>query len=189
VDGAPWSRNSRFWAAHGGGSVYLPEIIVDSGHQYTNGPEDYYNVYKGMVDAELARPAQAAIDAVWRRDGDRVRFRVRLTNLSEAILSDSLNGAMVHAVVYEDAHIADTDRYARAVAYSRVDEDLAPGAAAEFTLETADLVGVNWANLHFLVLADYRPAGATGPYDMLQAAVATHEAGTMKQVYLPLIRR
>jgi hypothetical protein len=171
VDSAPWSRNSRFWAAYGGSSVTLPEIIVDSGHQYTNGYEDFYNVYKGMVDAELTRPPQATVDALWWRDGDRVQFYARLTNLTGAILSWR-NDATVHAVVYEDAHVADTDRFARAAVYAGVDNDLAPGAIADFALVTPDLTGVNWDKLHFLVLADYQPAGGTGTYDMLQAAVA-----------------
>ena len=83
----PWSRNSRFWAAHGGDSVTLPEIIVDSGHQHTNGYEDFYSVYKGMVDAELTRPPQATVDALWWRDGNRVQFYVTLTNLTSATLS------------------------------------------------------------------------------------------------------
>ena len=176
VDSAPWSRNSRFWAAHGGGSVTLPEIIVDSGHQYTNGYEDFYKVYKGMVDAELARPPQAAIDARWWRNGNRVQFDARLTNLTGATLSASRNDATVHAIVYEDAHVADTDRFARAVAFAAVSDDLAPGATADFSLVTPELVGVNWDKLHFLVLADYRPTGASGSYDMLQAAVAVPAA-------------
>jgi hypothetical protein len=172
VDSAPYSRNSRFWAAHGGGSVYLPEIIVDSGHRFTNGPEDYYSVYQGMVDAELTRPAEAEIAGVWWRDGDTVQFTVRLTNLSGVLLSEARNGAAVHAVVYEDAHVADTDRFARAAVSVPVSADLAPGAAADFALATPALSGVNWDKLHFVVLADYRPAGTSGAYDMLQAAFA-----------------
>ena len=74
--------------------------------------------------------------------------------------------------MYEDAHVADTDRFARAAVSEYVYDDLAPGATADFSLVTPDLVGVNWDKLHFLVLADYQPAGGTGPYDMLQAAVA-----------------
>lgn len=172
VDDAPYSRNSRFWAAHGGGSVYLPEIIVDSGHRFTNGPEDYYNVYKGMVDAELTRPAAADIAGVWWRAGDTVKFTVQLTNLSGVLLSEARNGATVHAVVYEDAHVGATDRFARAAVSAPVSGDLAPGASADFVLATPALSGVNWDKLHFVVLADYRPAGASGAYDMLQAAFA-----------------
>ena len=167
VDGAPWSRNSRFWAAYDGSTVTLPEIIVDSGHQYSWGGRDFYNVYRGMVDAELARPPQAAVAGLWWREGDRVQFYTRLTNLTGV----TLYWPWIHAVVYEDTPVGLTDRYARAAVSEYVYDGLAPGATAELSLVTADLVGVNWDKLHFLVLADYQPAG-TGPYDMLQAAVA-----------------
>ena len=145
----------------------LPEIIVDSGHQYSWGGRDFYNVYRGMVDAELARPPQAAVAGLWWREGDRVQFYTRLTNLTGV----TLYWPWIHAVVYEDTPVGLTDRYARAAVSEYVYDGLAPGATAELSLVTADLVGVNWDKLHFLVLADYQPAG-TGPYDMLQAAVA-----------------
>lgn len=125
-----------------------------------------------MVDAQLTRPPQAAIAAAWHRDGNRVHFDVHLTNLSGAILSSTRNDATVHAIVYEDARVADTDRFARAATFAGMTNDLAPGATTTFSLVTSDLVGVNWDKLHFLVLADYRPAGRSGSYDMLQAAVA-----------------
>lgn len=172
MDSAPWSRNSRFWAAFGGTSVYLPEIIVDSGHQYSSGYLDFYNVYKAMIDTELARPPETEIEALWWRDGDKVRFYARVTNLSTTVLSSAANSAAVHAIVYEDAHVGVTDRYARAAVSTGVSSSLAPGASADFSLVTADLVGVNWDALHFLVLVDYRSAGASGAYDMLQAAAA-----------------
>lgn len=146
--------------------------MVDSGNQITHGYEDFYNVYKAMVDIALARPAQADITATWQRVGDKVRFDVRLTNLSLVTLSSSSNSATVHAIVYEDAHVADTDRFVRATVSTDITSSLAPGATASFVLETADLSGVNWDKLHFIVLADYRPGGASGAYDMLQAAVA-----------------
>jgi uncharacterized repeat protein (TIGR01451 family) len=41
-----------------------------------------------------------------------------------------------------------------------------------FTLETAELSGVDWDRIHPIVLADYRPGGSSGAYDMLQAASA-----------------
>jgi hypothetical protein len=74
----------------------------------------------------------------------------------------------VHAIVYEETHVADTDRFVRAVVSTAI-TSLAPGDTATFTLEVS-LPGANWSRLHSVVLADYRPAGATGPYDMLQAA-------------------
>ena len=146
--------------------------MVDSGNQITHGYEDFYNVYKAMVDTALARPAQADVTATWQRVGDRIRFDVRLTNLSLVTLSSTSNSAAVHAIVYEDAHVADTDRFVRATASTDITSSLAPGATASFVLETADLSEVNWDKLHFIVLADYCPGGTSGAYDMLQAAVA-----------------
>jgi len=136
--------------------------MVDSGNQITHGYEDFYNVYKAMVDTALARPAQADITATWQRVGDKVRFDVRLTNLSLVTLSSS-NSATVHAIVYEDVHVADTDRFVRAAVFSDITSSLAPGATASFVLETADLSEVNWDKLHFIVLADYYPGGHLPP--------------------------
>jgi hypothetical protein len=125
-----------------------------------------------MVDAELARAPEAAIEARWWRDGDKARFSVELTNQGGTTLSTAANDATVHAVVYEDTQVGTTDRYARAAVSTGVATPLAPGASATFSLETAGLTGVDWEQLHFLVLVDYRPGGASGAYDMLQAAVA-----------------
>jgi len=123
-----------------------------------------------MVDNALARPAQAEIQAYWWRTGNKIGFYVQVENLSAATLSYS-NDARVHAIVYEDARVKVTNRFARAVAYSHI-SNLAPSATATFNLETSDLAGVNWDNLHFIVLVDYRPSGSVGAYDMLQAAIA-----------------
>ena len=172
-----WSRESRFWAASGSGAFIIPLIMVDSGHRYASGAVDYYNVYKAMVDAELARAPEAAIEARWWRDGDKARFSVELTNQGGMTLSTAANDATVHAIVYKDVQEGDapvsiTDRYALTAVSTGVAAPLAPGASATFSLETAGLTGVDWEQLHFLVLVDYRPGGASGAYDMLQAAFA-----------------
>ena len=149
--------------------------MVDSGNQISSGYVDFYNVYKSLVDTALARPAQAEIQAYWWRTGNRAQFYARVENLSSVTLSSS-NSATVHAIVYEDAHIMETDRFARAAVATGI-SNLAPNASATFTLETSDLVDVNWEKLHFIVLVDYRPSGATGNYDTLQAAIAQPVAG------------
>lgn len=123
-----------------------------------------------MVDYALTRPAQAEIQAYWWRMGNKVQFYARVENLSDVTLSSS-NSATVHAIVYEDAHIKTTDRFARAAVSTSI-SNLAPNATATFTLETTDLIDVNWEKLHFVVLVDYRPSGATGNYDTLQATIA-----------------
>jgi hypothetical protein len=173
VDSAPSNRSSRWWAAYTeGGSVYLPLVMLDSGIQISNGPVDFYNVYKPMVDAALARPAQAAITSYILRCGNKLRFFMRLTNHSGVSLLNSTNNAAVHAIVWEDTHVADTNRYVRASVSANITSVLADGTSATFVLETPELTGVDWDKLHAAALADYRPAGLIGPYDMLQAAAA-----------------
>jgi hypothetical protein len=130
-----------------------------------------------MVDAELTRPAQAYIQASCWRVQDRLRISGQITNLSGVALSSSGNGATIHAIVYEDAHVGVTDRYVRDAPSIPIASGLANGGTTTFTLETTDLAGVDWDKLHAVVLADYRPAGSSGPYDMLQAARATWVAG------------
>jgi hypothetical protein len=171
VDNAPGSRYGRWWAAHGSGSVTLPLVMVDSGNQISNGYVSFYNVYKAMVDTALARPAQAEIEAYWLRTGNRVVFYIQVTNLSAVTLSSSSNSATVHAIVYENAHVRLTNRFVRAAVSTDI-SSLAPGATDTFMLETSELSGVNWDKLHFIALADYRPSGSSGAYDMLQATVA-----------------
>jgi len=172
VDNAPSSRNSRFWAAHGGGSVTLPEVMVDSGNQISSGYVDFYNVYKGMVDIALGRQAQADIKTYWLRTGNRVSFSIRVTNLSDVTLSSGDNSAMVHALVYEDVHVHATNRFVRATVSTSI-SSLTPNDTATYTLETPELSGVDWDKLHFVALVDYRPAGSSGAYDILQATLAT----------------
>jgi len=178
-DGAFDSREWRWWAAYEGSGPILPLVMVDSGNQISNGYEDFYTVYKGMVDAALARPAQAEIEAYWSRNGDKVTFSAQVTNRSGVTLSGS-NAATVHAIVYEETQVAVTGRYVRAVASTGI-SSLAPDATATFELETPELVDVDWDKLRYLVLVDYRPGGTSGPYDMLQAAFARSPASLTVQ--------
>ncbi len=165
-------RYSRWFAAYDGRSYIYPLVMVDSGHQVTDGyVVSFHETYKGMVDAELGRPALARIDAYTERTGDTLRFDVELTNFSGVPLSALSNGATVHAIVYEDAHVGTTDRIVRAAVSTGITPELAHGAMMTFTLETT-LSGVDWNKIHPLVLADYRPGGLTGAYDMLQATLA-----------------
>ena len=145
--------------------------MVDSGDLISNGYVDFYDTYKAMVDAALARPPQAEIQAYWRREGDKAVFDIQVKNLSDVTLSSSTNSAAVHAIVYEDAHVQSTDRLGRAAVETGISQ-LAPNAAAAFTLETPDLIGVNWERLHFIVLVDYFQDDPEGSFDMLQAAAA-----------------
>ena len=83
-------RYNRWWAAYGaGGSVYLPLVMADSGHQYGSGPVSYYSVYRGYLDAELARPAGAELSARATRIGNHYMVSVDVTNRSGVTLSST----------------------------------------------------------------------------------------------------
>ena len=118
-----------------------------------------------------------------------------MTNLSGVTLSSS-DAARVHAIVYEEHTPADpnvdhiTGRIVRAAVSTGVSPALADGATAAFTLDTADLTNVvDWARIHTIVLADYRPGGSSGTYDMLQAvsADARPALAVSKQAALDLV--
>ncbi len=179
VDNPPGDREDRWWWAYHGTSAGLPLTMVDSGHQISNGYVDFYNTYKAMVDSELSRPAEADIEAYYRRIGDHFRIYGRLTNLSGVTLGYN-NSAQVEAIVYEETHVHLTDRYVRDAVSSALESQLAPGAAMTFTLDSSDLSGVNWNNMRLLVAADYLPAGYVGSFDMLQAAHAMPAAFTVQ---------
>jgi hypothetical protein len=152
----------------------LPLVMVDSGYRYSNGYEDFYTVYKGMMDAALANPPEADVIAYMQRTGDAVTFRIFVTNHSGQELNYQ-NGATVHALVYDvDGDLGKTRRFVRAAPYTSLGgaTALPDGARGTFTLTTESLVNVDWDNLHGVVLVDYRPGGATGPYHALQAAAA-----------------
>jgi uncharacterized repeat protein (TIGR01451 family) len=184
VDSPLGSRRDRWWAAHGGGTVLLPLNMVDSGVYISNGylGDSAHDTYKAMVDAELARPGQAEIVALAQRLGNSFHFEGQLTNLSGVTLSSG-NSATVHAIVYEEHTPVDpnvdhiTERIVRAAVSSPI-SSLADGATTSFVLDTAELSSVvDWGKVHTVVLADYRPGGSSGAYDMLQATMADAEAG------------
>lgn len=169
----PLDRQSRMYAAHGGGTIYFPPIIVDAGNQFTMGfHSNFALVYGDMVDAALARPALGSVRVTRQRVGDTFEFSVEVVNDTGTTLSTS-NSARVHALVFEDdpAGVSRvTSRYLRgddSVAIAT----LADGDSDSFNL-VVDLTGVsvNWNALHSVVLVDYRPGGFSGPWDMVQAA-------------------
>ena len=94
-----------------------------------------------------------------------------MTNLSGTDLSPS-NGATVHALVYEETKVNLTGRFVRDAPYVAINPALAHGDTRVFSLDSTPLTGVDWDKIDVIVIVDYRPGGATGPYDTLQAAVA-----------------
>jgi hypothetical protein len=174
VDFSKGKRQDRWWAAYTGSStVYLPLVMVDSGHQISNGSQsDFRAAYRKLVDAELARPPQAELEAYSRQVGARMRIYARLKNIAGTTLSSAGNGATLHALVWEDKRIGVTSRFVRAAPSTAISREVAPEGEYTATLETPDLAGVSWSSIHAVVLADYRPGGGTA-YDMLQGAVAS----------------
>ena len=96
VDNPKGDRDSRWWAAHeSGGIVFLPLIMVDSGHRITNGVEDFYDKYQRLVQAELRHPALARLKVIRERIDTRVHFVIRITNLeanAEGVFDDLRSG-------------------------------------------------------------------------------------------------
>ncbi len=144
--------------------------MADSGRRISTGYVDFYSVYKAMVDAELSRAPDAEIEAVSTRTGGALRLSGWITNRSGVTLSSARNGATVHGIVYEDVSGGSTGRIVRAAVSQPLSSDLPNGDSTGFLMETPDLTGVNWQNVHSVVMVDYRPGGSSGAYDMLQAA-------------------
>ncbi len=152
--------------------------MADSGHQFSTGVVAYYNVYKGLVDAELARPAAADVQANAWRIGSRYRVSARVVNRSGTTLS-SANAATVHVIVHEEIKVGVTSRTVRDAVYTSVTGAIVDGASQTFSLDTRDITPSDWSKVRVLVLVDYRPGGASGAYDMLQAAHASLGVGAL----------
>lgn len=171
-DRFPSGRVDRWWAARTGtGTVYLPLVMVGSGFRISSGPVDFDTVYRSMLDAELARPPQAEVSAWSRRQGNALRVYLRARNLSATPLT-AANNAGLWLLAWEDSRRGLTDTWVRAAVAKPLTATLQPGAAVTATLDTPALTDVNWNVLRSLALLEHRPGG-TGPYDMLQAAMAT----------------
>ncbi len=116
--------------------------------------------------------------------------RSRSSTTPGVTLSTS-NSAAVHALVFEDdpAGVSRvTSRYLRGDDSVSIGT-LADGASDSFNL-TVDLtgVGVDWDQLHSVVLVDYRPGGFSGPWDMAAGRLPalTASAGVSHGVLSPM---
>ena len=165
-------REWRWWAAFEGSSVILPTVMVDSGNEISNGYVDFATVYGNMVDTSLSRPPQGTISATSSRVGNTLEFDIQVTNQSGVVLGPG-NDATVWAIVYEEFGSSGTgrltNRFVRAAAYADISQNLAHGETDNYTVATSELNGVVWDNLEWVALAEYRPAGSTGAWDMIQA--------------------
>ncbi len=169
VDNVIGDREERWWAAYGtSGTVYLPLVMVDSGHQVTSGSEDFHAVYGAMVDVALQRPPGARLKVTRERVDGGIGFEVELTNQSGATLS-SIAGATLYAMVYEDPGNGPSRRAVKAVNAIPIPE-LGNGETGTYTLHVP-LGNPSWADLPALIFVEYQPSGSPGAWDMLQAVV------------------
>ncbi len=187
-DPAYSGRESHWWAANGGGSVSLPLMMAESGKWFTSGySPDFYTRLKTMTDAALALPPEAEISAEWLRVGETAQMTATVKNTSGVALS-AANGAHLHAIAYIDEKRHDTSRFV--VGAGQMDITLNADQTRTFTPAALTLSGVDWSKLHFLAVVDYRPAGASGPSQSLQAALATAIAAPVKAyIYLPVVQK
>lgn len=165
------NRESRFVAAFGGYGYSVPMAIVGSGCRHTQGPADYYNVFKSMIQADQARPAQARVEAWWRKVLPyTLRLYATVYNTSTVTLDSTSNEGGIWGLAWEDkATLGVTGMYTRKAVRSPLTPPLAPGASRSVVLDLPISGFADWAHLHSVVAAEVRPAGTTGPYDMLQA--------------------
>lgn len=164
------NRESRFIAAFGNYGYSVPMAIVGSGYRYSQGPADYYNVFKSMIQADQARPPAVDVQAWWRRPEPTVaRLYVNVRNTTQLTL-DSQHEAAVWGLAWEHKPtLGVTGMYVRAAVRVPLPDPLPPGGAAALVCDLPINLLVDWNNLHFVAAAEHRPGGTSGPYDMLQA--------------------
>ncbi len=169
-DQFPSGRLDRFLAARPR-PPYLPLVMVGSGFKISDGLVDFEPEYRAMIEAELARPAEADVSAYWRRVGDRMRVYVRAVNRRDEALTPSEEAAIWVLVWEEGTTLGVSRTWVRATGGVSLSDPLDPGAAATMVVNSPQLTGVNWARLSALAMVERRPGGSGG-YDMLQATLA-----------------
>ncbi len=167
VDDPLGSRLERWLEANTNpGTVYLPLVMTDSGHDISNGDEDFERVYSAMITSSLQRPATAAMTVEATRSGSILRFDVRLTNRSGTVLS-AANDASLTALLWQEPFDPNAVPHVTK-ARSTAIPTLADGATGELVLEVS-LTGLDPSRVGWLLIADYQPIGAANPFDTLQA--------------------
>ncbi|MGV8038625.1 MAG: hypothetical protein AB2L07_00575 [Thermoanaerobaculaceae bacterium] len=181
-------RESRFVAAFGGWGFSVPEAIVGSGYRFSQGPADYYNVFRAMIEAEKARPSRADLAAWWWRAGpNTMRVYATLNNTSGVTLDPASNQAGVWGLAWErKATLGVTGMYTRDAARTSLPAPVPPGGATSVTVDLLINSFVDWNNLHPVALAEVRPGGTTGAYDALQAVVPQPAAFTVSSPQVQL---
>jgi hypothetical protein len=172
TDRAPDNRKNRFFAAWpGGGTLYLPLQVCNSGYPdlIASGRVDFERVYRSMVDRALSRTPQAKIDAYFQVANRNVEVQATVKNLSQGAFSGA-NNATIHAMIVEKRKIIHAGRYVHMHADQLITEELAPGESRDFTF-TFRNINLNWSRSYVLVLVDFQPPGSRA-FEVAQAAVA-----------------
>lgn len=148
------------------GDVYLPLVMVDSGHQISNGDNLFEKIYGDMLDDALERPAAARMGVQTTRTGDLVRFDVSLTNISGETLS-ATNDATLTALLWAEPSPASSIPLVEAAGTAAI-TTLADGETGNYTFEVP-AAGIDSSATRWVVIADYVPSDSTSAYDTLQA--------------------
>ena len=164
-----YGRQDRFWAS-GASATYLPLVMVGGGYRTTSGRVDFEEVYRSMINDELARPVRAAISAHWRRTTNAVRAYVEVLNLGDTDLEISREAA-IWLIAYENTTVGHSTTWVRSTARQFLPFDLAPGESTAVVIDSPPMSGVDWSRMAGLVLIEDRPR-ISGGYDMCQAAEA-----------------
>lgn len=169
VDAPIGGRLDRWFDGHGlPGTVYLPLVMVDSGHRVSSDAEDYHEVYSDMMNESLDRAPSAYMTVEATRIGDNLRFKVQLANRSGTVLS-ATNDATLTALVWQEPIDPSTVPVARKTRTASI-TTLGDGETGSFNLE-APVTGLDPELIRWVVIADYRPDGTSSAYDTLQAVM------------------
>ena len=167
VDAPLGGRLDRWFDAFNtGADVYLPVVMIDSGHRISNGSQDFSHVYKGMIDDAFLRNAETMMSVEGTRNGDILSFEVLLSNASGVTLS-AANNATLTALVFEEPTDSSEIPMVASAATSPV-TTLDNGDTATYTFEVA-VGGLDPGRTRWVVIADYQPPDSSSAYKTLQA--------------------
>ncbi len=166
VDATLAGRLDLWFGAYGlPGTVYLPLVMIDSGHRISSGEVDFEAVYSDMIDDALQRPTGADMAVDTERSGTLLRFDVRLVNRSGRTLSAD-NEATLTALIWREPTDPTALPFVAAGGTAAI-TNLADGDVTEITFEVS--AGSLDPNLtRWVVIAHYRP-GTDATHDTLQA--------------------
>ncbi|MCA1733328.1 MAG: hypothetical protein LC732_06960, partial [Acidobacteria bacterium] len=167
------TRVKRFFDSFSGCvpcGIALPLVVVGSGFDVAEGPVEYAVRYRSMLEAELARPPGAAIQAWSRRSGNGLTVYATVKNTGATPLP-AASKPTVWLLIWEDTRIGLTNTFMRGTQSELLSGDLAQGESRNVTFNVAWLNPSDWERVQSAVLLETQPAGGTR-WDMLQAAVA-----------------